>query len=79
MILKKKKHGWVIEMKKGNEYGWIGYYNSEPGKNYITTRLGSAFVTDSRGYARERKEENEVVRKVEVDDNGRPVKIVKGR
>lgn len=69
----RKKHGWVIEMKK-NSSDYPGFYQI-----YVALYSGplrTAFVCRSRQFARRIAAKDETARKVEFYKNGKPKKVV---
>jgi len=70
----KKKHGWVIQMKK-NSKDYPGFYIEYELYPY-SGPLRTAFVCENRRFARQLTRKDEIVRKVELFKNGKAKKII---
>ena len=78
-----KKHGWVIQ--EDGDRGFVdedcgGYYDFDDVEN-SPNPVENAKVYNTRKQAREthNKLDDDIIRKVELDDNGVPVKVIPGR
>ncbi len=72
------KTGWVIEMKKNSDHHPGFYARSQ--NCYCHEDVTKAKVCSSRRKARDSVyTSTEVVRKVEVDDSGKAIKLIPGR
>lgn len=72
------KTGWVFEIKKK-----MGYYSKDYAFDIsgspITKKLSRAIVAPTRSFARSVKFPEEVLRKVELNKNNEPKRVIKGR
>ena len=71
--------GWIIEIVGGVHLKEGLFYSRHAGAIYSTNDIRRADVKNTRRAARVLKYETERVRKVELDENGRAVKIIPGR
>ena len=74
-----KKHGWVIQ--EDGDGGFVDAEQSSETTEHELNSVESAEVYDTRKQARksDNKLKEDIIRKVELDENGVAVKVIPGR
>lgn len=67
------RYGWILQRQVGNDDRFV----AEDGYGYIyRENIMEAKVWRTRNYARKRKFVDEQILKVELNENGEPIKII---
>jgi hypothetical protein len=79
MSKEKKRYGWVLQ--RGDEYALPSVpHQFAPSVLRYSPDVTTAFVARTRAIARQLiLADDEVPRKVELDENGKPIRVVPGR
>lgn len=73
----KVKHGWVLEDTEKDNKDFRDFLNEYGGR--VALKKAEVFLTRSKARTVTWKLNGDAVRKVEVDENGKAIKIIPGR